>query len=266
MTRNRRARRIFAVLVSTALVTAAEAPASQLTATWTDNSGGVATTRIERRLTSDPGFTPVADVPPGVTTFVDSPLDPGITYCYRALAYDTDGSSPYTAEVCATTSTGGFDVAVTKTGTGGGTIASTPAGIDCGATCAAAFAEGTSVTLTAAAASGSRFDGWSGGGCSGTDPCSFVGNAPVAVTGSFSLTSAVLTVSASGPGTVTSAPAGITCGSDCSESYPSGASVTLTAVPRKNARFVGWSGGCAGAQSTCVVSLQTATSVSATTA
>ena len=34
-----------------------------------------------------------------------------------------------------------------------------------------------------------------------------------------------------GAGTVTSAPSGINCGSDCSETYPSGTAVTLTAVP-----------------------------------
>ncbi len=55
---------------------------------------------------------------------------------------------------------------VTREGFGAGTVTSDPAGIDCGAACAAAFAQGTSVTLTAAAASGSLFFGWSGA-CSG---------------------------------------------------------------------------------------------------
>src|SRR2546429_5029213 len=36
---------------------------------------------------------------------------------------------------------------------------------------AASYASGTGVTLTAAAASGSTFGGWSGGGCSGTGAC-----------------------------------------------------------------------------------------------
>ena len=51
---------------------------------------------------------------------------------------------------------------VTKTGAGSGTVTSGPAGISCGATCSAAWAGGTVVTLTAAAASGSWFAGWTG--------------------------------------------------------------------------------------------------------
>src|SRR5262249_4991527 len=60
---------------------------------------------------------------------------------------------------------------VTLAGTGSGTVTSSPAGISCPGTCSAAFGSGTSVTLTATAASGSTFAGWSGAGCSGTGPC-----------------------------------------------------------------------------------------------
>ena len=57
---------------------------------------------------------------------------------------------------------------VTRAGAGFGRVKSMPVGIDCGADCTQAFAAGTSVVLTATAASGSAFAGWSGGGCSGT--------------------------------------------------------------------------------------------------
>ena len=40
-----------------------------------------------------------------------------------------------------------------------------------------------------------------------------------------------VTKAGTGAGMVTSSPAGISCGSDCSEVYTSGALVTLTAVP-----------------------------------
>lgn len=60
-----------------------------------------------------------------------------------------------------------YALSVTRAGTGSGTVTSSPAGIDCGSTCSAEYSTGTSVTLTAAAASGSTFGGWSGA-CSGT--------------------------------------------------------------------------------------------------
>jgi hypothetical protein len=73
----------------------------------------------------------------------------------------------------------------------------------------------------------------------------------------------VLTVSKKGPGTVASAPPGITCGADCSQAYPAGTSVTLTATPNKNARFVQWSGACSGTGA-CSITMDAAKSVAAT--
>ncbi|MBK8011311.1 MAG: InlB B-repeat-containing protein [Deltaproteobacteria bacterium] len=72
-----------------------------------------------------------------------------------------------------------------------------------------------------------------------------------------------LSVSTSGGGTVTSDPAGINCGSTCSKSYAAGTSVTLTALPAAGSAFGGWTGACAGTETTCTVSMDTATSVTA---
>src|SRR4051794_28468600 len=68
-----------------------------------------------------------------------------------------------------------------------------------------------------------------------------------------------------GSGTVTSAPAGIDCGADCSESYVEGTSVTLTAQPDSSSSFSGWSGdGCSGTDPTCTVPMSMARAVKAT--
>ncbi|MDX6637106.1 MAG: hypothetical protein QOJ01_617 [Solirubrobacterales bacterium] len=78
------------------------------------------------------------------------------------------------------------DLSVQLAGLGSGTVTSSPAGIDCGVTCSAQFNDGAQVILTASAASGSAFTGWSGGGCLGTDTCMVTINADTAVTASFS--------------------------------------------------------------------------------
>jgi hypothetical protein len=64
-------------------------------------------------------------------------------------------------------------LSVSKTGGGSGTVSSAPAGIICGVSCEALFEEGSAITLTAVADSGSEFTGWSGA-CSGTGPCAFI--------------------------------------------------------------------------------------------
>ncbi len=67
-----------------------------------------------------------------------------------------------------------FGLGLTKEGDGEGTVKSLPAGINCGPTCSsttAAFYTGEAVTLTATPGKGSTFEGWSGGGCSGTGTC-----------------------------------------------------------------------------------------------
>lgn len=52
--------------------------------------------------------------------------------------------------------------------------------------------------------------------------------------------------SGAGSGTVTSNPAGIDCGQDCSANFASGTQLTLTASPMASSFFTGWSGACSG--------------------
>jgi hypothetical protein len=165
-----------------------------------------------------------------------------------------------------TSPSGPYTLTVAKTGGGSGTVTSSPAGISCGADCSEAYVSGTVVTLTAAAASGSSFSGWSGA-CTGTGSCQVTMNAAKSVTATFALNTVTynLTVakSGTGSGTVTSSPAGISCGADCSEAYVSGTVVTLTAAAASGSSFSGWSGACTGTGS-CQVTMNAAKSVTAT--
>jgi hypothetical protein len=64
---------------------------------------------------------------------------------------------------------------------------------------------------------------------------------------------------------VTSSPAGILCGNDCSQTYDIGEMVTLTAAAAQGSTFVGMSGGgCSGTQVTCTITMDAAKTVTAT--
>lgn len=153
---------------------------------------------------------------------------------------------------------------VTIDGSGTGSVNSTPSGITCPTTCSGNFAQGNNVTLTAVSAVGSTFSGWSGA-CSGVGTCQVTMDSAKSVTATFAIQSYALTVTTSGTatGAVTSAPAGINCGSTCSANYTHGTNVTLTATPAANYTFSGWGGACSGTAS-CVVPMTSARSVTAT--
>ena len=154
------------------------------------------------------------------------------------------------------------------TGLGQGTITSSPTGISCPSACVKTFNVGT-VTLTATAAGGSAFNGWSGGGCSGLTPtCVVTMDSAKTVTGDFEKARALaLTVAGTGGGTVTSEPPGLSCSASCSHGFPQGSTITLTATPDATSVFTGWSGtgGCTGTAS-CVLTMTTVTADRAATA
>ncbi len=189
------------LLVSLLVVDVATAGAATLTATWTDNSGGLASTQIDRKRQTDASFITINTVAPGISTYVDATVSEGITYCYRVKAFSGSAESAYSETACAAPTPTTYTLTVTKSGTGSGTVASNPTGISCGSDCNEPYTVGAIVTLAATAASGSRFDGWSGGGCSGTGSCTITGNAAVGVTALFS------TIPVSVPPAPTPAPA-----------------------------------------------------------
>jgi Divergent InlB B-repeat domain/Interleukin-like EMT inducer len=161
---------------------------------------------------------------------------------------------------------GSFGLTVNKSGQGTGTIRSDPAGIACGSGCqqqTATFGTSTLVALTATAAPGFFFIGWSG------DPDCADGvvtvDANKTCTANFGLGGFLLSVSkqGTGSGTVTSAPAGISCGTTCSAAFSAGAMVVLLPSADTGSVFVAWSGACSGI-GVCNVTMDAAKSVTAT--
>ena len=156
-------------------------------------------------------------------------------------------------------------LSISRAGTGSGQVKSTPAGIRCGADCTEIYSNGTVVNLTAIPVAGSTFAGWSGA-CTGTGSCAVTMDAAKTVTATFNTAgSFAMTVSKTGTGSgqVRSTPAGIRCGTDCTQTYTSGTVVALTATPTAGSHFAGWSGACTGTGS-CAVTVDAVQAVTAT--
>ena len=154
---------------------------------------------------------------------------------------------------------------VQSAGSGSGTVSSNPPGIECQPTCGAKFKVGTKVALAASPAGNSAFTGW-GGACSGEGACTITLSEDTSATATFSVFP-LLTVAltGTGQGTVASTPSGINCGQTCTAPFKPGTQIVLTETPTANSSFTGWSGGgCSGNVSTCTVTLQQNTQVTAT--
>jgi hypothetical protein len=134
--------------------------------------------------------------------------------------------------------------------------------------CRAKYPEGTELLLHPSADPGSEFVGFSGA-CSSL-PCEVTMEGSRGVSATFDLISPglehyVLSVErlGTGSGTVSSDPAGIECGSDCSESFPEGTKVTLTATPAPGSTFDHWTGGGCAGSGACKVTMNIARKVKA---
>ena len=75
---------------------------AKFTLTWTDNSNNEDGFKIERETGTSEAFTQIAAVRANVTSYNDSGLTSGTTYCYRVRAFNASGTSGYTAEACRT--------------------------------------------------------------------------------------------------------------------------------------------------------------------
>ncbi len=102
---------------------------------------------------------------------------------------------------------------------------------------AGSYPEGTVVRVTAVAAPGATFVGWSGAAAGTENPVSITMDGDESLTATF-VPNHTLTIAARGKGTTDPAPG--------SRAYPDGTVVTVTAIPEEGARFKGWCGAATG--------------------
>ena len=148
-----------------------------------------------------------------------------------------------------------YTLTVMRSGTGSGTV--TGSGIACGADCTETVASGTAITLTAAPATGSVFVSWTGCDALNRISCTMSMSANKTVTATFNTAPVTytLTVTKDGTGSGTVAGAGISCGTDCTETVASGTSITLTASPAAGSAFASWTGCNTASGTSCTVSM-----------
>jgi hypothetical protein len=158
-------------------------------------------------------------------------------------------------------------LALREMGTGTGTVTSEPAGLECGLTCEAIFTHNQTVTLSAAPSEG-KIGGWTG--CEsvsgpGEEKCAVQVTAAKLVTVQFDA-EPLLTVSKEGTGAaegrVSSTPAGIDCGGECSDPIPIGETIVLE-EHGEGGSFEGWTGCTSEAQGKCEVLMSAAKQVRA---
>ena len=148
-------------------------------------------------------------------------------------------------------------VAIHLAGTGGGTVTSSPGLAPCSiASCSYLVSPLVNLTLYAEPNINSTFVGWSGS-CSGVLSCKPNLSTPVNATATFTHNPVNITLSVSGSGTgnLASSPAGINCHPGptgvCGAGFTYNTSVVLTPKADRGSKFMGWSGACAGARSSC---------------
>jgi uncharacterized repeat protein (TIGR02543 family) len=137
---------------------------------------------------------------------------------------------------------------VVREGDGSGTVTANSGQISCGNKCSDNYSIGATPTLTASAASGSRFGGWSeaegpAGNCGSNTTCQVTMNGPRSVTATFiDLDDITVNFTGGGTGTVTWNPTAPACSSNCVRTFDDGTNVVITAVESASSLFQSWSG------------------------
>ena len=75
--------------------------AARLTLTWMDHTGGTANFIVERKAGASGAYASIATTGLGITTYIDTAVIAGTTYCYRVKASNASGESSYSNEACA---------------------------------------------------------------------------------------------------------------------------------------------------------------------
>jgi Fe-S cluster biogenesis protein NfuA len=230
--------------------------------------------KVECKVNGSAAKTCAAEYPEGTELALVATAKPGSKFA--SYSAGKGSASACSTSPCAFTITAASEVTATfnlaakfalkvkKTGTGTGKVTSTPAGVDCGATCEAEFDEGTKVTLSQSAEAGSEFVKWTGT-CTGSGACEVTMSAAKEVTAEFNLKAKFalkVKKTGTGAGTVTSTPAGISCGATCSAEFESGKEVELKQAAEAGSEFVKWSGACTGTGA-CKMTMSAAKEVTA---
>lgn len=200
-----------------------------------------------------------------------SGLSPNTSYCGEVVASNGVGTGDSVQVSWTQPEVPDYTLTLSVSGPGAVPVTSSPAGINCGwifTACSSDFQAGTRLTLTAAHTSIETISWVGAPGCAAGGPtCTVTMNANQTVGAVFATTTLTQTAylyveHTGGPGTITSSPAGIDCGSAgglCSYAFPVGTQVTLAATPDTGlgATFEHWSGGsCTGTGTgTCTVAV-----------
>jgi hypothetical protein len=104
-----------------------ETTAGSLSLAWSDSAQNADGFEIQRRSGNSDVFLSIAIVPPHETWYTDDHLTDNTTYCYRIRAYNSDGDSPYSDELCATSSTSGSTINTISTNITDGAVLAGPA-------------------------------------------------------------------------------------------------------------------------------------------
>jgi uncharacterized delta-60 repeat protein len=241
---------------------------------WTDANADESGVRVERCTGSGcANFVEIQSLAAATRSFNDSGLTPSVTYCYRTRAYKQGANgwySAYSPTACAETISA-HPTNLTATPVNSLKIRldwTDNASDEDGYEIETQIWSGKWVKTASVGANVHTFTDTVGiepqksynyrvRAYRGTLKSPYSNQAP-ATTPAFGVNDNTcnyqLTLTTTGPGTVTPSPAGVSCGTNC-YAYCTGAQVTLNAFPVTDSVFTGWSGNCAGPLPTCTITV-----------